>query len=156
MPVFSRVLGLSGHCDVVEFHQDALGVPLNGRKGLWSPYPVEYKRGSPKIGDADRLQLCAQAVCLEEMLACKPLETAYLYYFETRRREAVPLDDVLRSSLRLAVTEMRVYYERQYTPRVKPFKGCKSCSLKDVCLPKMPAQSSARAYIDVALGDGAP
>lgn len=67
LPVFSRTLGVSGKCDVVEFHADPGGVPLQGEEGLWLPFPVEYKRGAPKAHDADRLQLCAQAMCLEEM-----------------------------------------------------------------------------------------
>ena len=65
MAVVSRELGLSGQCDVVEFHQDPTGVPLQGEKGLWIPYPVEYKRGKPKSNQADEIQLCAQAICLE-------------------------------------------------------------------------------------------
>lgn len=68
--VRSERLGLSGLCDVVEFHQDPQGIPLPGYDGLWQPYPVEYKRGRPKPHDADQLQLCAQALCLEEMLLC--------------------------------------------------------------------------------------
>ena len=70
LPVFSPTLGVSGKCDVVEFHAGPDGVTLRGENGLWLPYPVEYKRGSPKSHDADRLQLCCQAMCLEEMLCC--------------------------------------------------------------------------------------
>ena len=68
LSVHSRALGLSGKCDVVEFHKDTHGHPLAGEDGLWRAVPVEYKRGSSKANDADRLQLCAQALCLEEML----------------------------------------------------------------------------------------
>ncbi len=67
--IFSRELGVSGQCDVVEFLSSDEGAPLAGREGLFLPYPVEYKRGSSKMTDADRAQLCAQAICLEEMLA---------------------------------------------------------------------------------------
>lgn len=70
LTVFSPSLGLSGKCDVVEFHADPAGISLQGEKGLWLPYPVEYKRGSPKVGNEDALQLCAQAMCLEETLCC--------------------------------------------------------------------------------------
>ena len=66
LSVFSHALGISGQCDVVEFHRDAAGVSLQGEEGLWLPYPVEYKHGVPKANNADRLQLCAQAMCLEE------------------------------------------------------------------------------------------
>lgn len=69
--VFSRHLGITGACDVVEFHQSDDGVPLRGRNGLWSAYPIEYKHGQSKTVDADRLQLCAEAMCLEEMLSCE-------------------------------------------------------------------------------------
>jgi len=155
MPVFSRRLGISGKCDVVEFKKDENGVPLQNRKGLWLPCPIEYKRGKPKIEDSDRLQLCAQAVCLEEMLLCPIIKAAYLYYYGTKRREEVLLDESLRKSLYEALAEMRDYFDRKYTPRVKPSKACNSCSLNDVCLPKMPAKSSARAYINACLEDNA-
>lgn len=77
--IHSRNLGLSGKCDVVEFHRSSEGVPLAGEEGLWLPTPVEYKHGKAKRHDADRLQLCAQAMCLEEMLVCE-VRTAYLFY----------------------------------------------------------------------------
>lgn len=70
LAIHSARLGISGQCDMVEFRQDPAGVPLRGREGLWLPYPVEFKRGKPKEDDADELQLCAQAMCLEEMLCC--------------------------------------------------------------------------------------
>ena len=70
MRVFSRTLGVSGACDVLEFRHGETGIPLKGREGLWQPYPVEYKRGKPKEGTEDTLQLCGQAMCLEEMLCC--------------------------------------------------------------------------------------
>lgn len=95
MPVRSDRYGIVGKCDVVEFRADPSGVPIVGREGLWLPTPVEYKRGRSKVIDADRLQLCAEAICLEEMLCCPPIPTAYLYYMETKRREAVALDDGL-------------------------------------------------------------
>ena len=71
MRVISHHLKLTGTCDVVEFHTDATGVPLQSHKGLWLPMPIEYKHGAPKESDADRLQLCAQAIALEEMLVCQ-------------------------------------------------------------------------------------
>ncbi|GHS96940.1 CRISPR-associated protein Cas4 [Synergistales bacterium] len=153
MPVFSNTLGVSGQCDVVEFHSDKNGVTLHGRTGLWLPCPIEYKRGSPKVSDADRLQLCAQAICLEEMLLCSAIKTAYLYYGETHRREAVDLTAELRETVRSCFAEMRGYFERRYTPRVKPTKSCNACSLKDICLPKMPKNSGVREYINGVIGE---
>lgn len=66
MRIFSRTLGVSGACDVLEFRRGKTGIPLKGREGLWQPYPVEYKRGQPKENTADALQLCGQAMCLEK------------------------------------------------------------------------------------------
>ena len=153
MPVFSRKLGISGKCDIVEFVKDDGGVTLHGRNGRWLPYPVEYKRGSPKIIDADRLQLCAQAICLEEMLLCPKIMYAYIFYNEPRRRETIPLTDELRKSVAAYFSEMRSYYDRRYTPRVKRKKSCDSCSLKDICLPGMPSSENVGAYIDRNLRD---
>jgi len=151
MPVFSRSLRVRGKCDVVEFHHDDRGVSIFGREGLWLPVPVEYKRGNPKLHDADRLQLCAQAVCLEEMLLCPEIQTAYLYYGETKRRETVQIDTMLRSTVRTMFNEMHNIFDRRYTPRVKKTKACANCSLKDVCLPKLPHEGKVTVYIHKAL-----
>ncbi|MCB8979865.1 MAG: CRISPR-associated protein Cas4 [Ardenticatenaceae bacterium] len=136
VPVASYQLGLSGVCDVVELTEATEGVKLPGRVGLFQPAPVEYKRGKPKLESSDEAQLCAQAMCLEEMLATA-IPTGYLYYGQTRRRVAVPLTQALRDLVRQAAQEMHGYFKRGYTPRVKPFKGCRSCSLADVCLPHL-------------------
>lgn len=85
--VYSLTLGLSGQCDVVEFHRDERGVPLHGYEGTWLPYPVEYKRGHAKQDGCDELQLCAQAMCLEEMLCCEIPDGA-LFYGEARPARA--------------------------------------------------------------------
>jgi len=151
MPVFSRTMQVRGKCDVVEFRRNDEGVSISGREGLWLPCPVEYKRGKPKSHDADRLQLCAQAICLEEMLLCPEIQSAYLYYGETKRRETVPLDSDLRETVRSMFAEMRDYYDRRYTPRVKRMKSCVSCSLKDSCLPKLPQEGKVSVYINKAL-----
>ena len=95
LSILSRTLGVSGQCDVVEFHLDENGVPLHGEEGLWLPYPVEYKHGSPKTKEADELQLCGQAMCLEEMLCCEVPEGA-LFYGETRRRSVIAFNEELR------------------------------------------------------------
>ena len=79
MSIHSPTLGISGSCDVVEFRLGKVGIPMVGQEGLWQPYPVEYKRGAPKSIDADKLQLCAQAMCLEEMLCCVIPEGAIFY-----------------------------------------------------------------------------
>ncbi len=146
MRIHSPVLGISGSCDVVEFHRGPGGMSLPGQEGLWNPYPVEYKRGVSKVSDADRLQLCAQAMCLEEMLCCDIPEAA-LFYGETRRREIVGLGGELREQLRLLLMEMHELYRRSYTPKVKPGKGCNACSLRELCLPKLAKKHSVAEYL---------
>ncbi len=136
LAVHSAQLGISGQCDVVEFHQDPGGISLQGREGTWRPYPIEYKRGKSKDGPADALQLCAQAMCLEEMLCCTIQEGA-IYYGETHHRTVVPLTQDLRSQVRDSLVEMHDLYQKHYTPKVKPTKACNACSLKDLCLPKL-------------------
>lgn len=153
MRVISHRLRLQGACDTVEFRQDDTGIPLPGKTGLWQPYPVEYKHGRPGVNLAsDRLQLCAQAMCLEEMLACDIPEGA-LFYQSTRRREAVAFDENLRNQVRKMAEEMNQAFDRGHTPRVRPKAGCKSCSLKDICLPKLIEKRSAQAYVHQAIAE---
>ncbi|HHW45386.1 MAG TPA: CRISPR-associated protein Cas4 [Clostridiales bacterium] len=136
LKVHSSELGIVGECDVVEFHKSDAGIRLKGYSGLWCPYPVEYKRGKSKLDDCDRLQLCAQAVCLEEML-CVEIETGALFYGEPRRREVVEFTSELRAKLKDIVENMHKLYERKHTPKAVKRKSCQSCSLKDLCLPKL-------------------
>lgn len=144
--VYCAQLGVSGQCDVVEYHRAAQGIAMKDRDGLWQPYPVEYKRGASKQTDADRLQLCAQAMCLENMLCCDIPEGA-LYYGQTRRRERVEFTDELRAQVRKMLEEMHELYARSHTPRVKSTKSCNACSLKELCLPRICKKTSARAYL---------
>ena len=153
MAIHSGELGASGKCDVVEFIHDDNGVTLFGREGRWLPKVIEYKRGKPKIDDCDRLQLTAQAICLEEMLGCREIEESYLYYGETRRRESVDLSDDLRTAVKDLFAEMHAYYDRRYTPRIKPTKSCQRCSMNSQCLPGLMKQKSVAQYIDAAFGE---
>lgn len=150
--VFSATLGVSGECDVVEFHRNADGISLNGHDGLWQPYPVEYKRGKPKEHNADEMQLCAQAMCLEEMLCCT-IPCGALFYGEPRRRTEVEFTPELRRAVEDSLNEMHDYYKRGYTPKAKPRKGCSACSLKEICLPKMAQRKSVAAYVEGALNE---
>jgi CRISPR-associated exonuclease Cas4 len=134
VPVASYRIGLSGVCDVVEFTASTDGVRLPGRDGLYLAAPVEYKRGKEKHDHSDETQLCAQAMCLEEMLSLT-IPTGYMYYGQTRHRVQVDFTAELRTLVKEMSGEMHNYFSRGYTPRVKPFKGCRSCSLADVCLP---------------------
>lgn len=152
MRVHSPTLGISGSCDVVEFQRGETGIPLPGQEGLWQPYPVEYKRGVPKRNEADRLQLCAQAMCLEEMLCCDIPEGA-VFYGEIRRREVVDLDPDLRERVKDLLAQMHDIYSRGCTPKVKPTKGCNACSLKELCLPKLMKKRSAVEYLRKSMED---
>jgi len=147
VPIASYRLGLSGVCDMVEFVESPDGVQLPGRAGLYLPAPVEYKRGHEKSSLCDEAQLCAQAICLEEMLVVN-IPAGYLYYGETRHRVEIELNDKLRQEVLNMSKEMHAYFERGYTPRVKTTKGCNSCSLADVCLPMLQENTiSATKYI---------
>ena len=150
LAIRSAQLGISGQCDAVEFYRDPDGIPLRDREGLWQPYPVEYKRGKPKEDNADELQLCAQAMCLEEMLCCAVPEGA-LYYGEPRRRTVVLFTPELRQQVRDSLTEMHQLYQRRYTPKVKPSKACNACSLKDLCLPKLMNRKKVADYLSAAM-----
>ena len=142
VPVASYSLGLSGICDVVECTEALDGDQLPGRVGLYRPAPVEYKRGHEKSEPCDEAQLCAQAICLEEMLAVT-IPTGYLYYGETRHRVAIELTAELRELVRRMAAEMQGYFQRGYTPRAKPSKACRSCSLADICLPELQEKANA-------------
>ncbi|MEG0778356.1 MAG: CRISPR-associated protein Cas4 [Oscillospiraceae bacterium] len=150
MSVFSRSLGVSGKCDVLEFHRDDNGVPINGWEGLWLPFPVEYKRGEPKENNCDAAQLCAQALCLEEMLCCEISQGA-LFYGETRRRLPLDFTPELKSEVKAAILEMHELFSRGHTPRVKPSKACNACSLKELCLPVLMKNRSVKEYLEESL-----
>lgn len=152
VPVASYRLGLSGICDMVEFSESEEGVNLPGRQGTFLPSPVEYKRGRPKSTPVDEVQLCAQAICLEEMLSVK-IAVGYLYYAKTRHRTLVELTDKLRQLVDKISAEMHAYYARGYTPRVRTSHACRSCSLAEICLPRlqekaMPVSRYIHQWID--------
>lgn len=148
VPVVSYRLGLSGICDVVEFVTSPDGVKLPNRKGLYLPIPVEYKRGKPKRDPVDEAQVCAQAICLEEMLSTD-IPRGYLFYGQTRHREEVELTSQLRTLVQEMSAEMHNYFRKGYTPRVKTSKACRSCSLADICLPVLNEKAiAASKYIE--------
>ena len=152
LPIHSRELGVSGECDVVEFHQAEDGIPLKNRIGRFRIVPVEYKKGKPKPHDADVLQLVAQAMCLEEMFCCS-VPLGFLYYGEPKRRTEVFVTDALRERVRAIFEEMHHYYSCRHTPKVKRTKGCNACSIKDLCLPILCGKRSAREYIEERLAE---
>lgn len=125
-------LGLSGKADVVEFHREG--------QGAWRPFPVEYKRGRPKPANWDQVQLCAQALCLEEMLGCTVPEGA-LFYGQPRRRQEVVFDEELRRETVTAAERLHELVRSGVTPPARYEKKCESCSLLHRCMPKVAGRS---------------
>jgi CRISPR-associated exonuclease Cas4 len=133
MPIRSRALGVAGIADVVELTRE-------GKQ--WRPYPVEYKRGRPKAHRADEVQLCAQALCLEEMFAV-PVAEGALFYGKVRRRTVVGFDDELRGLTRKVAAATRELLAAGRTPApVYEKKRCDACSLKELCRPQRLARPS--------------
>lgn len=123
----SFALGVSGKADVVEFHDAGPGTPTR-------PFPVEYKRGKPKAHRADEVQLCAQAICLEEMFSV-PVPTGALFYGITRRRCPVAFDSGLRDLTKRIAVETRAMIAADETPLPVRTPACRRCSLEDACRP---------------------
>jgi CRISPR-associated exonuclease Cas4 len=135
-------LGLTGKADVVEFHPDGAG---NMR-----PFPIEYKRGRPKPDRRDEVQLCAQALCLEEMLNVE-IAGGSLFYGQPRRRTNVPFDASLRAETENLAARLHELNASRVTPKAKYEKKCDSCSLYSICLPRSTEAKSARKYLKRAL-----
>lgn len=147
MPVRSYELGISGECDIVEFKESKDGISIHGREGRYELYPVEYKRGTKKQDECDEVQVIAQALCLEEMFCCN-IDKGYLYYGEMKRRVEIVINEESKNKVKAILKEMHELYRKKHTPKVKPTKACASCSLKDICLPKITSKKSVKAYID--------
>jgi CRISPR-associated exonuclease Cas4 len=151
LPLVSYRLGLFGVADVVEFtlvtgSAKTGGIQLYGREGLWRPRPVEYKRGRQKTDDRDEVQLCAQAICLEEMLNVK-VETGCFFYGKTRRRLDVAFTDELRRRVEDLAQKMHEVFAEGVTPPASVSRNCKDCSLVDICLPNIRRKSDVDRYI---------
>ncbi len=140
MPIVSRRLGLSGIADVVEFKlvsdDDGKTIKLPHRRGLWNLYPVEYKKGSHKIDDRDAVQLCAQAMALEEMFGVI-IDLGYLYYNKSRHREEITISQELRNHTIYLSERMHYLLESGNTSKAENGKHCAQCSLIDVCHPEL-------------------
>jgi len=146
LPIRCLRLGLVGKADVVEFHRQA--------DGRWIPYPVEHKRGRRKEEDWDRVQLCAQALCLEEMLGVSVPEGA-LFYGKEQRREVVALNDGLRRTTEEVAAAVHRLLADGRTPPPVYAKKCDACSLADICLPRRVGGGKNRVarYLATALED---
>jgi CRISPR-associated exonuclease Cas4 len=133
LPLACKRLNLSGVADLVEFHARADGE---------TAYPVEFKRGKVKLHRADEVQLCAQALCLEEMTG-RPVPEGALFYAETKRRVAVPFDSELRRATEDAARSLADLFVTGHTPpAVWRADRCRSCSLIELCRPKAGAKSA--------------
>lgn len=133
MPLRSLRLGLSAKADVVEFHRKVN--PSKEGDQIWLPFPVEYKRGKPKKEGSDKVQLCGQAMCLEEMLNLAVPEGA-IFYGRTRRRQDVAFDEKLRMLTAETAKRFHELVESCRTPKVSYMKKCDNCSMYEMCLPK--------------------
>ena len=140
VPLRSLRLGLVGMADVVEFHREG--------KDLWRPFPVEYKRGKPKPDHSDLIQLCAQAICLEEMLSVS-VPSGAIFYGRTRHRLDVAFDDALRRETEEAAGHARELIISGETPPPIYKKRCENCSLMGECLPKTAGKKSlVKQYLE--------
>jgi len=156
VPVVSYTLGLGGVADMVEYFSstvDVNAVQLEGHDGYWVPIPVEYKRGKPKIDDRDIVQLCAQAICLEEMNNV-PIVQGFIYYGQTKRRVPVIFNEILRNRVRTLSQRMHELFQKGKTPVAPAGVKCSLCSLVDLCIPKLTRKGkSAGRYLKNALND---
>ena len=150
--IASYKLGLYGVADIVEFRQvetasDTVTIP--GRRGFWRPNVVEYKRGRPKHMDCDKVQLCAQSMCLEEM-HCISLESGDVFYNAVKHREKVLLTDGLRARVEELTREMHRIFASGRTPPPIKSKSCGNCSLGELCLPEL-AKLDVSDYLRASL-----
>jgi CRISPR-associated exonuclease Cas4 len=146
----SLELGLVGQADVVEFHDDSAGAAVPGLQGRYRPFPVEYKRGKPKVDVCDEVQLCAQALCLEEMLGTS-IANGALFYGRPRRRKEVELSDSLRQQTRDTAGQLHELFRSRRTPQAAYAKKCESCSLLERCMPKITGiKKDIRHYLSQA------
>lgn len=151
--IASKKLGLYGIADAVELipaEDESNSITHQRYKGRWLPIPVEYKRGHSKANECDRAQLTAQVIALEEMYNVK-IDYGALFYWETRRREVVPITDELRELTHSMANEMHRIYRTGVMPRAEQKSCCKSCSLLDICLPQLCKVRSVRNYLNQEL-----
>jgi CRISPR-associated exonuclease Cas4 len=143
-------LGLVGRADVVEFHR----MPGTDGADHWRPFPVEYKRGRPKKGEWDRIQLCAQAMCLEEMLQVE-VPAGALFYGKRRRRLPVTFDKPMRARVEETANRLHDLVASGRTPPPEFGPHCEACSLVSFCMPKVVGKGAgwASAYVGALMYD---
>jgi len=149
----SSRLGITGQSDVIEFHKNPNGVGISYSEGKWLPLPIEYKRGKPKVDSSDLMQLCAQAICIEEMFGCS-IDKGYLFYGRTNHRLAVDFSEDLRKETEKTIEDMHKAFNANTLYKPDKTAKCKSCSLKDLCLPEIFRMDSVGSYVKNAQGEG--
>lgn len=152
--VSSEKFGLFGRLDVIEVEKVGEGpdtAAFLGLSGVWKLRPVEFKRGKPKDEDCDRIQLCAQALCLEEMTGIEIGEGA-IFYGKIRRRDDVALDASLRSRTLEVIGDFDAMMRSRKLPNPVWKVGCRSCSLIGICQPKSMAMENLEGYRKELLG----
>lgn len=151
--VASKRLGLYGITDAVELlpaDSPSNAIRHPAYPGLWMPYPVEYKRGHAKADESDEVQLAAQVICLEEMYGIS-IPRAALFYGEVKHREIITISDQLRGLVATLANQMHDIFRSGRTPQAEKRKGCRNCSLKDICLPDLPSRGLVDDYLKKGL-----
>jgi CRISPR-associated exonuclease Cas4 len=148
--IHSTRLGIVGRCDVVEFHGRRLpsaGVESQSMVTFGSVMPVEFKSGEPKEDVSDKVQLCAQALCLEEMMNTQVKRGAF-FYGKIRRRVQVELDDELRKQTEEIITAVHEIVSQKKVPAARYNEKCRNCSLEETCMPKAMNERKLHKYIE--------
>lgn len=152
--IASKVLGLNGFSDAIEllpadnYIQNSIRHPKY--QGNWSPVPIEYKRGKEKPDRRDEVQVAAQALCLEEMYNIH-IPNGALYYGEEHARKMVVLNEELRTFTQYCANQMHKIYQTGITPKAEYKSHCRSCSIKDICMPKLPSRCLVKNYLKTNL-----
>lgn len=154
IPVFSDNLNLYGIADIVEFINDDDGIKIDSKIGKWRINPIEYKNGKPESSNADKYQLCAVSMCLEEMFNAT-ISTGDIYYGKIKRRVLVDLSDELKNNVLKVINEIQILFDNQTLPPKPEDQNCSLCSLIDICMPNIfNNKSSNREKIDLLLKGG--
>jgi len=149
-------LGLIGRADLIEFHRIdehcKAGVKIDGVSGLWLPCPVEYKHGEKREEEEYEVQLCAQALCLEEMLGVR-IDSGYIFYAASKRRVEVVFNNTIRDKTEKGAQLFREVLASPKLPSPEYSKKCKFCSMFDICMPGLVRKTSAKQYIEKMIND---
>lgn len=151
--IASSTLGLYGITDAVELipsdsQEDS--ITYNRYGGFWKPYPIEYKRGHSKPDKRDEVQLAAQVICLEEMYNIN-IPYGALYYNEVKHRAVIAISEDLRKATKQCAEEMHIIFSSGNIPKATSKPHCKSCSLKDICMPELSSKPIVKKYLNTNL-----